>query len=305
MTRVGAYAVSLAVALAALPLAAAAPETSLRPQDRGDRPVLTIFTSGGSPLAPAAVPIRPVVRPGDRDPVLAASVAAAPVSDDVAVVSRHAAGTPAATPLIADPRSGLSQSPRPNLRPEAVEQAGLFTRKRKMKGSVCKDPDIKGEAVGRVPGKLNGCGVKDAVRVTSVSGVALSQGAIMDCETAAAVKTWVDNAVKPTFKRRGPVVSMRVAAHYSCRTRNNQPGGKISEHGKGKAIDISAFTMKDGEVITVLKGWREGTTRRMLSKIHDRACGPFGTVLGPKADRYHQDHFHLDTARHRGGPYCR
>jgi hypothetical protein len=27
--------------------------------------------------------------------------------------------------------------------------------------------------------------------------------------------------------------------------------------------------------------------------------------LGPDADRYHQDHFHLDTASHRSGPYCR
>jgi len=39
--------------------------------------------------------------------------------------------------------------------------------------------------------------------------------------------------------------------------------------------------------------------------MHRAACGPFGTVLGPNADRFHQDHFHFDTARHRSGPYCR
>ena len=33
--------------------------------------------------------------------------------------------------------------------------------------------------------------------------------------------------------------------------------------------------------------------------------GGFGTVLGPESDQFHQDHFHFDTARHRGGPYCR
>ena len=53
MSRTGAYIMSLAVALAALPLAAAAPETSLRPQDRGDRPILIRYSSGGSLLAPA------------------------------------------------------------------------------------------------------------------------------------------------------------------------------------------------------------------------------------------------------------
>jgi len=28
-------------------------------------------------------------------------------------------------------------------------------------------------------------------------------------------------------------------------------------------------------------------------------------VLGPEAARYHQDHFHFDTARYRSGSYCR
>jgi hypothetical protein len=42
-----------------------------------------------------------------------------------------------------------------------------------------------------------------------------------------------------------------------------------------------------------------------MRRAHKTACGPFGTVLGPNADRYHQDHFHFDTARYRSGSYCR
>jgi hypothetical protein len=42
-----------------------------------------------------------------------------------------------------------------------------------------------------------------------------------------------------------------------------------------------------------------------MRRMHRGACGPFGTVLGPEADRYHQDHFHFDTARYRSGSYCR
>ncbi|MDX5403468.1 MAG: extensin family protein, partial [Rhodobacterales bacterium] len=25
----------------------------------------------------------------------------------------------------------------------------------------------------------------------------------------------------------------------------------------------------------------------------------------PESDRFHRDHFHFDTARHRNGPFCR
>ncbi len=179
----------------------------------------------------------------------------------------------------------------------------LFKRRKLRKTSVCDDVDIQGERVGAVAAKLPGCGAQEAVRVRSVVGVTLSQPSIMTCDTAKALRRWVENGVQPAFRNR--VVGLRVAAHYSCRTRNNRPGAKISEHGRGKAIDISGFQMKNGETVTVLQGWKKGSSRRRLEKVWKAACGPFGTVLGPRADRYHQDHFHLDTARHRGGNYCR
>ena len=103
----------------------------------------------------------------------------------------------------------------------------------------------------------------------------------------------------------GGVAQIKVAAHYSCRTRNNRPGAKISEHGKGKAIDISGFRLRDGTEITVLKDYDSWQFGPALRRMRREACGPFGTVLGPGSDRYHNDHFHFDTARHRGGAYCR
>ena len=103
----------------------------------------------------------------------------------------------------------------------------------------------------------------------------------------------------------GGLSGLRVAAHYACRTRNHQPGALISEHGKGKAIDIAALQLRDGSEISVLDDWGQGPKGRVLRQVHRQACGPFGTVLGPESDRFHRDHFHFDTARHRGGPYCR
>ncbi len=203
------------------------------------------------------------------------------------------------------PTFGPDTSLMPYLRPKALEQEALFKKRKLRKGSVCGDIQIQGKAVGKVPGKIKACGIKDAVQVTSISGVALSRPSTMDCGTAIALNEWVDKTVIPTFKRRGPVVELQVAAHYACRTRNNQKGARISEHGKGRAIDISGFKMADGEVVTVLNGWRKNPSQKQLIKVWRGACGPFGTVLGPNSDRYHRDHFHLDTARHRRGAFCR
>ncbi len=145
--------------------------------------------------------------------------------------------------------------------------------------------------------------------MTEVAGVRLSQAAVMDCTTAKALNSWVETGVKPAVGRLGGgLAGLRVAAHYSCRTRNNQPGAKISEHGKGHAIDISGgFVLKNGGVtISVLNGWRDPVQGKVLKAAHAAACAPpFGTVLGPNADRYHQDHLHMDTARYRSGSYCR
>lgn len=173
-------------------------------------------------------------------------------------------------------------------------------------GGLCGDPALAGETVGRVPGKLNGCGIENAVRLQSVAGVRLTQGALIDCPTARALKTWVTKSAKPAVGRRGGGLGgLRVAAHYSCRTRNNVPGAPISEHGRGKAIDISGFLLADGSEVTVLGDWGRGKDGKALSKMRKAACKVFGTVLGPGSDGYHKDHFHFDTRGHRGGSYCR
>ncbi|SMX22952.1 extensin-like domain-containing protein [Boseongicola aestuarii] len=150
-----------------------------------------------------------------------------------------------------------------------------------------------------------GCGVRDAWVVTEVAGVRLSRPSIMTMRTARALDRWVRRGAVPAIGRRGGgLVELTVAAHYACRTRNSRAGARLSEHAQGRAIDISSFVLASGERISVLRGWR-GEDSRVLRRMHGAACGPFGTVLGPNADRHHQDHFHFDVADHRGGPYCR
>ena len=100
------------------------------------------------------------------------------------------------------------------------------------------------------------------------------------------------------------MVKLQVAASYACRPRNNQKGNRISEHGKGHAIDVAAIVLENGQVISVLSDWGKGRGGKILKAVHRAACGTFSTVLGPGSDRFHRDHLHLDTARGRS-PYCR
>lgn len=175
------------------------------------------------------------------------------------------------------------------------------------RGGLCGVPGLVGERVPDVTSANPACGIDDPVQVTQVRGITLSQPALMTCETAQALDRWtVQGAQSAIGSRGGGIARFEVAAHYACRTRNSRPGARISEHAKGNAIDISGVTLADGTRITVSEGWNGARRdRRALRQMHQAACGPFGTVLGPESDRFHQDHFHFDVARHRGGPYCR
>jgi hypothetical protein len=155
----------------------------------------------------------------------------------------------------------------------------------------------------------SGCEVANAWKVEAVGSVAFSQPATMNCGMAEPLRAWLDDTVQPNAQRAfgESVVSVDVAASYSCRPRNNKWGAKMSEHGFGNAIDIAAFTLESGRKVTVLEGWRgDRAEQRFLKTVHDEACGPFMTVLGPNADSAHRDHLHLDLQNRKSGQsYCR
>ncbi len=185
-------------------------------------------------------------------------------------------------------------TPEPEPAPKSKKKKETVSKK----GSVCGVATIKGEPIATIKSKVKGCGLKDGVRVTSVSGVRLSQAATIDCATAKALNTWVREVLQPAYG--GAVVELRIAAHYICRPRNNKKGAKISEHGRGKAVDVAGFVLDSGKVLMVA-----GNYNKTMRKVHKGACGIFGTTLGPGSDGYHEDHLHFDTAGYRSGPYCR
>ena len=154
----------------------------------------------------------------------------------------------------------------------------------------------------------NGCEVPNPWRVYALADVNFSQPATLNCGMADPLNDWLQNVVQPAAQRRfsESVVSVDIAASYSCRPRNNQSGAKMSEHGYGNAIDIAAFTLESGRKITVLDGWRgRSDERSFLRLVREQACGDFMTVLGPGSDRHHRDHIHLDLQNRRSGQhYC-
>ncbi|MGR3433838.1 MAG: extensin-like domain-containing protein [Shimia sp.] len=202
--------------------------------------------------------------------------------------------------------AAVPQSARPERRTQALAAEAQRILQQRARGTVCRDPDIVGRPMAPIAGRVQGCGQASPVSVTQVAGVRLSVASTLDCRTARALKRWVQEGVKPAVGTRGGgVASLRIVGHYVCRTRNHRPGGRISEHGRARAIDVAGIGLRDGSEMTLLTGWNDPGEAQAWRRMWRAACGPFGTVLGPEADRFHLDHFHFDTARYRSGSYCR
>lgn len=238
---------------------------------------------------------------------LAALLAAACASDQGDVI----AAAPLEQPIPYADAPGTEFAPLLSPTPRPAPRAGVRPRVRPVQaaapkgGAICGDARLVGQRIAEIDGR-GACGIARPVKVTSVAGVQLTAPVRINCETAIAFADWVERSAKPAAlaTRNVNLKSMRPVASYACRTRNHRKGARLSEHAKGNAVDIAEFTFADGRDITVLNGWRGGGAS-FLKSVWKGACGPFGTVLGPNSDRFHQDHFHFDIARHRGGPYCR
>jgi len=171
---------------------------------------------------------------------------------------------------------------------------------------LCGDPGLAGIVLPAITVSGSACGIRRPVEVHFVSGVALNEKPILNCDTARSLREWVDGGAQPAVRSlRARITELRVVSSYACRTRNSQLGAKISEHAKGNAIDIAGFTLDNGERVSVLDGWVSNKYGLALRRMYSAACGRFSTTLGPDSDRFHQDNLHFDVADYRGGTYCR
>jgi hypothetical protein len=153
-----------------------------------------------------------------------------------------------------------------------------------------------------------GCSTINAVRLASLQGdyasLALSNLGPVTCPLAETFAGWarfgVDRAARQILG--SALVRIETFGSYNCR--NVEGTARRSAHATANAIDVSGFVLADGQRITVLGDWYNGTPaeRRFLQVVHASACKRFGTVLGPGYNAAHQNHFHVEIS---GSNFCR
>ena len=149
----------------------------------------------------------------------------------------------------------------------------------------------------------NDCSIAAPVRVTSIglpSGAKLDLPAhpLLDCSFAVVFTGFLRDLVAPLGEAMlgASVVALDTGPGYYCRSVDRVPGAKVSPHGKGVAIDVSAFLLADRRRIAV--GHEASPQEALFMQTVRRAgCGWFTTILGP-GDPDHAEHFHFDILRH-------
>ena len=159
-------------------------------------------------------------------------------------------------------------------------------------------------------GEEGGCGTPGAILIKAIDGVEIDPPAEANCQLAEALHHWIAWSVKPAARESlgKKLTVVHNASAYACRRRNNSSTGKMSEHAKANALDISTLGFSD-DTSTNIKGDWSGLKHliglsgnsNFLSRIRKDACIRFSTVLGPGSDPYHGDHFHIDLAKRRNG----
>jgi hypothetical protein len=201
------------------------------------------------------------------------------------------------------PRPRPAQAPEPADVPDVEEPPPPSACRLRLTADLAIAPTVPA-LVG--PGE---CGIDDAVRLEAVvlpdrTRVALSPPAIVHCTFAEAIVQWVRQDLVPAVRPLG--ASLRGIDNYSsydCRGRNRVVGAKLSEHGKGNALDMRSFRLADGKVVGLTDPEVDKDLREALRK---NMCARFTTVLGPGSDGYHENHVHVDRAeRHGGHRLCR
>lgn len=212
----------------------------------------------------------------------------------------------------ADKKAEPEEKAKPEEKPEAVipveqenpEELQACLAELKTLGAEFKTLDaIKGEE--------NGCGIASPIELSSIGqGIKLDPPGPMRCETALALSRWAKDMLVPAAKLSMPerkITALANASTYVCRNRNSAETGKISEHAKGNAVDVSSIAFDKGEPLIMKPRDEDGTVEGAFQRtITTAACLFFKTVLSPGSDATHQDHLHLDVLERKGDYlYCR
>jgi hypothetical protein len=182
------------------------------------------------------------------------------------------------------------------------------------------------------PIQQGSCGTPAPILLRSLGAdhmVELDPPATVSCDLAKALSEWVDAVQREAKQLLGSAVVKLHASSYACRNIYNRAKPPLSQHALANAFDIGGFVLSSGEHITVREDWQRKSAENhspvhlastavslptlkrasdqrsdFVLRAHETACSIFGTVLGPRANKAHADHFHLDM-KQRDRSICR
>jgi hypothetical protein len=130
---------------------------------------------------------------------------------------------------------------------------------------------IHAVAIPHEPIKEGACGAPAPIELVSIGRnpeVALSPPAIVRCDLAEALVTWLEGDLQPLARKHlgSQIVRIETMSSYSCRNAYGRKSTKLSEHALADALDIGDFTMASAQTASVLDDW--GTPQReVLARI--------------------------------------
>ncbi len=136
------------------------------------------------------------------------------------------------------------------------------------------------------PVKQGECGMPAPIllkRLGSRSPITFDPPVQITCPMLRALDRWTKESLqKASRSTLGATVSRILGASgYVCRNTYNRPDGNLSQHASGNAIDLSAFVLRDGRIVTLRKGW--GPTHRDLEKL--RKSGDAARKVKPALEK--------------------
>ena len=129
----------------------------------------------------------------------------------------------------------------------------------------------------------------------------LPEEPLLSCRFARQFTRWIAESGAALVRTHGgtSLAAIATGPGYDCRGRNGDIGTKLSEHGKGQAVDIASFSLENGTRIEVAEAQNSASKFfTLLRGLRTSACGYFTTVLGPGSNTAHASHFHFDIGKH-------
>ncbi|MEQ1653705.1 MAG: extensin family protein [Hyphomicrobium sp.] len=119
---------------------------------------------------------------------------------------------------------------------------------------------INAIAIPEAPIKEGACGTPAPIQLISIGRkpqVAISPPAIVTCELAEALSTWLENDLQPLAKTHigAEIIKIETMSSYSCRNAYGRATNKLSEHGVANALDIRGFVTASAKTAYVLEDW--------------------------------------------------